>query len=283
MTNIECSIVIPCFNESPAILEETVRSVQKALLGTVKDFEIIAVNDGSTKYQYDLSQLPGVKLIDHGVNYGYGSSLKTGIRHARFDWIGIIDSDGTYPADKFRDMAEKTVKYDMIIGSRDWRSISIVRQLAKRPLTLIASLLAGYPIPDLNSGMRLFKRNLVDDHIRIYPGRFSFSTTLTMVGVTGAYEILFMPIEYYKRKGDSSIHPVKDTMRFLIQIFRLALYFRPLRFFMPLSFAVMALAVSRGCRDYFLNGHLGGLAIVLFFMAFQVFFFGLLAEIINKK
>jgi hypothetical protein len=104
-----------------------------------------------------------------------------------------------------------------------------------------------------------------------------------MVSLTSGYETCFLGIGYAKRVGRSSIHPLKDPLRFGYQLLRLSLYFRPLRFFVPLSGLIGLLAVARGLRDLMLNNHFGGLTLVLFFMAFQVFFFGLIAEIINKK
>jgi hypothetical protein len=131
--------------------------------------------------------------------------------------------------------------------------------------------------------MRLFKKEIVEKYIRIFPMGFSFTSTLTMICLTNIYDLKFVEIPYYKRTDSSHISPLKDTARFLSQILRLALYFRPLRFFMPLTAVIATCAILRGIRDLVLTNHFGGLTLVLSFMAFQVFFFGLIAEIINKK
>jgi hypothetical protein len=104
-----------------------------------------------------------------------------------------------------------------------------------------------------------------------------------MVGLTSGFEVCFLDVAYQERIGRSTIHPLKDPVRFGYQLLRLSLYFRPLRFFLPLSAVIGALALARAYRDFVLTNHFGGLTLVLFFMAFQVFFFGLIAEIINKK
>ena len=93
----------------------------------------------------------------------------------------------------------------------------------------------------------------------------------------------FVDIPYSVRTGDSKIHPLRDTVGFFALLLRLSLYFRPLRFFMPLTAVILLAAMGRGIRDVWVGNHFGGLTLVLFFAAFQVFFFGLLAEIINKK
>ncbi len=117
----------------------------------------------------------------------------------------------------------------------------------------------------------------------LYPNGFSFTSTITMGAFTSGYEVKYIPIDYYKRDGKSHIHPIKDTIGFFTLVSRLTLYFNPIRFFMPLSFILLILAIARGIRDYLVTESLGGLTLVLFFMSFQVFFFGLLAEIIRRK
>jgi glycosyltransferase involved in cell wall biosynthesis len=245
--------------------------------------EIIVVDDASSRFAYDEAALGGARLLRHKENRGYGASLATGLRYASYPWIGIVDADGTYPVERFAEMLLLTGDYQMIVGARRWSDIHWLRRIPKRCLTRLASFLADTDIPDLNSGMRVFHREIYDDHRRIYPDRFSFSSTLTMVSLTSGYETCFLGIDYSERIGRSSIHPLKDPLRFGYQLLRLSLYFRPLRFFVPLSGLIGLLAVARGVRDLMLNDHFGGLTLVLCFMAFQVFFFGLIAEIINKK
>jgi glycosyltransferase involved in cell wall biosynthesis len=277
------SFVVPCLDEDPGVLLGTVTRLRRAADDAGWEHEVIVVDDGSSRARYDEAALGGARLVRHRANRGYGAALSTGLREARFPWIGIIDADGTYPAERFGEMLALTRDYQMVVGARGWGDIGWIRRAPKRILTWLAGYLANHPIPDLNSGMRVFHRDIYDGQRRIFPERFSFSSTLTMVGLTRGFEIAFVPIDYFERIGRSSIHPLKDPVRFGYQLLRLSLYFRPLRFFIPLSFMIGSLAVARGLRDLMLNDHFGGLTLVLFFMSFQVFFFGLIAEIINKK
>jgi glycosyltransferase involved in cell wall biosynthesis len=277
------TFIIPCFNEDPGVVLRTVGGLKDAANTAGWDFEVIVVDDASSLAAYDGAALGGARLMRHKVNRGYGAALSTGLRGARFPWIGIIDADGTYPAERFVEMLALAGEYQMVIGARSWNDIGWLRRIPKRCLTALASFLTNHAIPDLNSGMRIFHRSIYDGSRRIFPERFSFSSTLTMVGLTGGYEVRFVDIAYFERVGRSSIHPLKDPVRFGYQLLRLSLYFRPLRFFLPLSLLIGVLAVARGLRDMAVNNHFGGLTLVLFFMAFQVFFFGLIAEIINKK
>ncbi len=279
------SVIIPCFRESPAIVEMTVRGIRESLQNLPDlEFEIIVVDDGTDSVDYrKIVESAGAHLIRHRINRGYGASIATGIRSASFPWIGIIDADGTYPHDRFPELINEAGPYEMVIGARRWRDIEWIRRPAKSAMTLVASYLTNYRIPDLNSGMRVFHRRIYDEHHRIFPQRFSFSSTLTMAALTYLHDVRFITVPYGKRVGTSSISPIRDTARFFYQLFRLSLYFRPLRVFIPLSAAFGVLATARGLRDYLLHSAFGGLTLILFFMAFQVFFFGLIAEIINKK
>lgn len=284
MPNTAYSFIIPCYNEPPEVLQRTLQQLDQHLQGIAAiEYEIIVVDDGSTRYQYPDFPQDHIHLLHHPENRGYGASLMTGILAAHHDWVGIIDADSTYPIEYFAEFMRHTPQYDIIVGERKLKDVEFLRRFPKYLLYKTASYLSGQPIPDLNSGMRLFKKDIALKYRKMFPQKFSFTSTLTMIGVTNFYQLKYVPIPYYKRTGQSKIHPIKDTLRFFMLVTRLSLYFKPLRFFLPLSTLILLLAILRGLRDVLLVNHLGGLALVLFFMAFQVFFFGLLAEIISKK
>lgn len=284
MNNKACSFIIPCYNESRAVIEKTVQEM-KDTLNELKDitYEIIVVNDGMPVENMPRFREECVFSVHHDHNRGYGASLLTGISRSKYEWIGIIDADGTYPIKHFKRFFEYTVDHDMIVGKRRWKDISWIRRLPKFFLLKLASFVTNYAIPDLNSGMRLFKKEIVQKYLRLFPQRFSFTSTITIICITNFYKVCFVDIPYYERIGKSAIHPIRDTVNFFYLVFRMALYFKPLRFFVPLSTIVFLLAVARGVRDVLAVNHFGGLALVLFFMAFQIFFFGLIAEIVSKK
>jgi glycosyltransferase involved in cell wall biosynthesis len=284
MTTVEISFVVPCYNEAPDVLSQTLRQLRESLRARPDVvYEIIVVNDGSTQYSYADLDVPDVCVLTHERNCGYGRSLMTGIHRAKYDWIGIADADATYPVERMPELIAQAQGRDMVVGSRPWRQLPLLRRPAKWVINRLAAYIAGTPIPDLNSGMRVFRKEIVTAHERTFPSGFSFTTTLTMICLTNFHPVRFVEIPYRRRAGKSKIRPVQDTLLFFSQILRLALYFRPLRFFMPLTAVLLVLAMARGMRDVLVVNHLGGLALVLFFMAFQVFFFGLIAEIINKK
>ena len=283
MKKINLTVVIPTYNEKPEILQETVNDLLYSLKrSNVNKYEILAVNDGSKK-EFDYSKIKGATIIIHKINKGYGAGIKTGIKNAKYDWIAITDSDGTYPNKELNKLTEQCPDFDIVIGRRDRKGIPFSRRFAKFVLKEMASFLAGKYIPDLNSGLRVFRKEIALKYWNLFPQRFSFTSTLTMIGLTKGYDVKFVPIPYYKRKGKSYIRPIKDTSKFFKLIFKLALYFNPVRFFMPLSIFFLLLAVLKGVRDFAINGYIGNLALVFFFMSFQIIFFGLIAEIISKK
>ncbi len=278
------SFVIPCYNEAASAIIGTVYALQAAM-ADVPDtaYEIILVNDGMPEDIVPAFPDDNVSWIHHEINEGYGASLMSGILRSQYQWIGIIDADGTYPAEHFRRFCEFTNGNDMIVGKRNLSDMPPIKRYPKKLLQAVAGFIAQMTIPDLNSGMRLFKKDIVMKYMKLFPKRFSFTTTLTMICCTNFYKVRFIDIPYHKRVGKSAINPIKDTAHFFSLVFRLALYFKPLRFFVPLSGLVFLGAVARGVRDVMADNHFGGLTLVLFFMAFQIFFFGLIAEIINKK
>ena len=170
----------------------------------------------------------------------------------------------------------------MVIGARKWSHISWTRRIPKLILTRFAAFLIGTRIPDLNSGMRIFRKDLALQFWYLLPSGFSFTSTITLSALSNEYEVVFMEIDYFKRIGKSSIKPIRDTARFFMLVTRLALYFNPKKVFVPVSLLFFVLAILRGARDYHKEGSLGGVCLILFFLSFQILFFGLIAEIINK-
>lgn len=276
------TIIVPCYNEEPGVLRQTLDDLGVSVSGEDVAYEIIVVDDGSST-PVELPEETGhLRLIRHKKNKGYGSALKTGIRHATFTWIGITDADGTYPNLQFNELFRFAESNDMVIGARAWENIPRIRRLPKKILTWFSSFLADTHIPDLNSGMRIFRKRLALDFWHLYPTGFSFTSTLTIGAITNDADVHFHPVDYYERVGISSIHPMRDTIRFFSLVTRLSLYFKPKKFFVPLSLICLFIALARGWRDFATTGSFGGLTLILFFAAFQIFFFGLLAEIINK-
>lgn len=238
------SIVIPVYNEEESILE-LLQGLSQFLEKNDIHHEVIVVNDGSKDRTAEIIRESGlrVELIEHGRNRGYGASLKTGIKSAQYDYVVTIDADGTYHYQDIKMLLEEAVENDMVVAARTGHHVSIpvIRRPAKWAITKLANYLTGKHIPDLNSGFRLLKKNIVNKFVKILPDGFSFTATITLAMLTNNYKIKYITTNYYKRKGKSKIRPIRDTINFVQLIARTILYFDPLKIFLPVS-AIMFFA-----------------------------------------
>jgi glycosyltransferase involved in cell wall biosynthesis len=280
---IKYSVIIPLYNEEKSILS-TVNSVKKIMKNY--SYELILVNDASKDRSASiLSKLQGVNVINHPVNKGYGGSLKSGMRAAQGEWIIIADADATYPIEDIPKLISYTTKYDMVVGARTGRKVEVplLRRPAKWMLKIVARAVTGINIPDLNSGLRVFKKEMAMRFWNLYPQGFSFTTTLTIASLANNYAVKYVPINYFKREGKSSINPIKDFIGFNMLIFKVALYFAPLKFFTPTSVVLFLIGIIKAIMDFVSGGRIGIFAAIVMLFSVQIFFFGLLADLVNKR
>lgn len=279
----EISIVIPAYNEAGAI-RPTLAALREMIAASGLTAEIIVVDDGSTDGTGEqVSAECGVRLIRHRQNRGYGASLKTGIRQACHDIIVITDADGTYPIDRIPDLVAEIGQFDMVVGARTGQDVQIplVRRPAKLALNRLANYLSGVEIPDLNSGLRAMKKDVVLNFFRLLPSGFSFTTSVTLAMLTNDYNVSYIPIDYFQRTGSSKINPVKDTINFFSLVVRMVLLYRPLRVFVPLVAVFMLLSATKIIYD--INAydfHLATSTVVLATLTIQMFVLGLVADLV---
>lgn len=278
------SIILPAYNEEASIAK-TIREVRLAI-GKSSQIELIAVNDGSTdKTNAILGGIKGIRVIENSTNKGYGASLKSAIRESKADYILIMDADGTYPANNIPSLLGKLKDNDMVIGARTGKHVTIpfFRKPAKWFLKHFAQYLTKTKIPDLNSGLRVFKREIATKYINLFPDGFSFTTTLTMICLTNGYKVEYVPINYYERKGKSSINPIKDFIGFTNLIFRLTIFFKPLNIFIPISLVMLVVGILKLIKDFMLTGAFGLGGALLILTSIQIAFLGILADLIIKR
>jgi glycosyltransferase involved in cell wall biosynthesis len=237
------TIIVPAYNEQEAIAG-VIDWIESSLRTADFEFEILVVDDGSEDNTCAVAEQAGARVIRHAGNRGYGEALKTGIRHATHEWIAIIDADGSYPADQIPVLASRLAHAEMVVGARTrvGAAIPLIRRPAKAFLNWLASYLTDTKIPDLNSGLRLFRKSLALEFVHILPSGFSFTTTITMAALNSDYVVEYIPVDYLKRTGSSKIRPIRDTLNFLILILRMTLLFRPLKIYVPLSLMFFGLA-----------------------------------------
>ena len=178
-SDLKISVIIPCYNEEDSI-ETTVKEVTEVFNFTGIIYEILVINDGSTDNTLNIlkkieNDYDNIRVFSHDFNFGYGASLKTGIKNSRFDIIGITDADGTYPNKEFHEFIKYIEDYDMVVGIRTGKNskIPLLRKPAKWFLNRFASFIVRRKIKDVNSGMRLFKKELALKYWQLFPDGFS--------------------------------------------------------------------------------------------------------------
>lgn len=279
--NMDVSIIMPAYNEEKSIGEQ-LRKVQAVMDESGVDYHLIVVDDGSTDHTADEASRYNVQLIRLPQNCGYGAALKAGISVARTEYVVIIDADGTYPPDAIPKLLEKAREYDMVVGARSGarKHEPFMRKPCKWFLRKLASYLAGQSIPDLNSGLRVMRKSIVEIFSHILPAGFSFTTTITLAHLCNDYLVYYHPIEYYRRTGQSKIRP-GDAFYFLMLIIRTMVYFNPLKIFLPLGAVFFLAGVGKFIYDLFLK-NLSESAVLGIIAAFIIWTLGLLSDQIAK-
>jgi len=279
------SVVIPCYNEEESITE-TIESVKSELKAIKESFEIIVINDGSTDSTPKILQkLEGIRVVNHEKNIGYGAALKTGLRYAIGDYILITDADQSYPAREIPKLIKYMRDYDMVVGARSAKSrgISLVRKLGKFTISKTANLLVGEKIPDINSGLRVFRKDMAMKFYSLYPNGFSFTITITLAAITNGFSVKYVPIEYHKRRGKSKINIFRDGFNFLTLMIRMVTYFNPLKVFFSAGILLFLIALFVFLYSFFfMERILDTTVTILAVSSVQVCLFGLLADLIVK-
>lgn len=275
------TIVVPAYNEVNGI-----QGVLEELRAQDPSWEVLVVDDGSTDGTGEIVQASGFRVLRHAVNRGYGASLKTGIRAAAADRIVITDADGTYPNERIGDLVALLDEYDMVVGARigDKVHIPLIRRPAKWALNRLADYLSGTQIPDLNSGLRAFRKDQVVRFFDILPSGFSFTTTITLSMQVNEMAVKYVPIDYHQRKGNSKIRPIHDTLNFIQLIVRTVMYFRPLKVFLPVAGILFATALGVLFYSWYFTPKIMDASVSIILMsAFQMAGLGMVADLIDKR
>jgi glycosyltransferase involved in cell wall biosynthesis len=229
------TICVPAYNEV-----EGIKAALEGLRAKFQGAEIIVVDDGSTDETFKLAKsVEGVTVLSHSRNRGYGAALKTAIRYSKGEIIAWFDADGQHRPDDLEKIVKPVLEnqMDMVIGARGQGSdVRMDRLPGKMLLKLVAELIVGESIPDLNSGLRCFKSEVIKRYLHLLPEGFSASTTSTLLMKKRGYRMEFINIIANKREGKSSVSIVYDGLVTLGLIIRILILFNALAFFTILGF-----------------------------------------------
>ena len=269
------SIVIPAKNEGGAIGDVVAAAVKE-----YPEAEIIVVDDGSTDDTADVARDAGAKVIQHPESLGNGAAVKAGARAASGDIIAFMDGDGQHSAQEFGHLLKKLDEgFDMAIGARSSDMHANVGRLAANGIyNVVASWLTNRRIPDLTSGFRVVRAKLFKKFLYLLPNGFSYPTTITMAFMRAGYPICFEPIPVAKRIGKSHIRPIRDGVRFMVIIFKIATLYSPLKIFLPISVLFFATGAGWYAYTYAVLGRFTNMSMLLFSASVIVFLIGLISE-----
>lgn len=279
---LDVSIVLPVYNEKGHLRAEIDR-IRAAMDQSHLRYEIIVVDDGSNDGSGEtLREIDGIRLLQFTTNRGSGSARKYGTKAARGRVVVWTDVDMTYPNDRIPELVKELDGHDQVVGARtsEQGTAKLARVPAKLLIRKLASYLTETDIPDLNSGLRAFRRDVALQYLHLLPTGFSCVTTITMSFLANGYSVKYVPIEYSPRAGESKFHWYRDTKRYLIQVVRLVLSYNPLRVFVPVGLLFAALgAVKLGFDLVDQDFRVATNTLLLLFAALQVLSIGLLADL----
>ena len=272
---MDLSFIIPAKNESPSI-----GGVVGKIRADYPDAEILVVDDGSSDETASIAEQAGAKVISHPQSLGNGAAIKTGARAAEGEIFVFLDADGQHdPKDIPRLLKQVEAGYSMAVGARSSSSHASSARLAANGLyNVIATVMTGRTIPDLTSGFRAVHAKKFLEFLYLLPNGFSYPTTITMAFIRSGYPLTFVGIEAKKRKGKSHIRPIRDGLRFLVIIFKIATLYSPLKLFLPASAAFFCTGLGYYAYTFFTEGRFTNMSLLLFSASVIIFLIGLISE-----
>ncbi len=252
------SVILPCYNEQGHVIEEVER-ICAAMDSSGYEYELLAIDDASTddtlaRLYEAAPRFPRMEIVHFHRNGGSGVVRRVGSERARGKIVVWTDADMTYPNERIPELVmllEKDQTIDQVVGARtsEQGTYKMLRVPAKWFIRKLAERLTGAKIPDLNSGMRAFRRDVSLPYLRLLPPGFSCVTTITVAFLANHHEVHYVPIEYSKRAGRSKFKFVTDAYRYILQVLRMTMYFNPLKVLMPVALFLLGLGVVKGIFD----------------------------------
>ena len=270
------SIVLPAKNEA-----EGLRRTLPSLAALWPAAEIIVVDDGSTDATASVAAEHGARVLSSPYSMGNGAAIKRGARAATGEILVFMDADGQHDPASIGSLLDKLEEgYDMVVGARDGTGqANFHRGLANTLYNRLASWMTGHRVLDLTSGFRAVRTARFHEFLHLLPNGFSYPTTSTMAFFRSAYPVAYVPIPVAKRVGNNShIRPIKDGIRFLLIIFKIATLYSPLKLFAPVAGGFFALGLGYYAYTFLTEHRFTNMSALLFSAAVIIFLIGLISE-----
>ena len=292
---VDVTVVLPCYNEVGHVLAEIERIVI-ALDDSPYSYDLDVYDDCSTDGTRELlaeiaasGRFPRLRYLPRQRNGGSGTIRRIGSEQARGNYVVWTDADMTYPNERipeFVRMLDEDSSYDQVVGARtsEEGTYKLLRVPAKWAIRKIAERLTGTKIPDLNSGLRAFRREVSLPYLPLLPPGFSCVTTLTVSFLANAHDVKYVPIDYGKRAGRSKFHFTKDAYRYILQVLRMVMYFNPLKILMPLALWILGLGFAKIVYDLIAHPfRITGTTVLALVMGFQIAALALIGDLIVRS
>ncbi len=290
---LDVTVVLPCYNERGHVLDEISR-ISAALDASGLRYEVLAIDDGSTDGTRDVlaaatKDFPHLRYLPFHRNQGSGTARRVGTREARGEIVVWTDADMTYPNERIPElvaMLRDDPTFDQVVGARrtEEGTYKLLRVPTKWFIRRLASYLTETRIPDLNSGLRAFRRRIALPYLRLLPSGFSCVTTITLAFLSNGHEVRYVPIDYAKRAGRSKFHFTKDAYRYLLQVLRMVVYFNPLKVLMPMALTLLGLGAAKLVYDFVTNPfRIPGSTLLLIISGIQIAVLALLADLVVRS
>jgi glycosyltransferase involved in cell wall biosynthesis len=290
---LDVTVVLPCYNEQDHVLEE-IRRITVAMDASGFTYELLVIDDKSTDRTLEvlegaLQSYPHMRLMPFRINGGSGTARRIGTREAFGRIVVWTDADMTYPNERIPEFVRYLLDnpgIDQVVGARTTEegTHKLLRVPAKWMIRKIAERLSSTKIPDLNSGLRAFRRDVSLPYLRLLPPGFSCVTTITMSFLSNQHPVEYLPIDYAKRAGTSKFHFVKDAYRYILQVLRMVMYFNPIKVLMPLALSLLGLSFVKGVIDVIrYDFGITTNAVLLFISGLLIFTLALLADLIVRS
>ncbi|MGH8279076.1 MAG: glycosyltransferase family 2 protein [Gammaproteobacteria bacterium] len=273
------SIILPAKDEAAAL-----PGLLDTLHAHFPQAELLVVDDGSSDGTGEVAAKHGARVVRHPYAMGNGAAVKSGARAARGDTLVFMDADGQHSAEEIAALLAKLGEgYEMAVGARKRGSqASFGRGIANGIYNRLASWMVGHSIRDLTSGLRAVRAERFREFLHLLPNGFSYPTTITMSFFRAGYGVAYVPIVAKKRTGKSHIQPLRDGVRFLLIIFKVATLYAPLKIFLPISIVFFLLGLGWYAHTFIDTHHFSVMSALLFITAVLVFLIGLISEQITN-
>ncbi|GMU44787.1 MAG: hypothetical protein AMXMBFR25_27730 [Lysobacterales bacterium] len=266
---------MPAKNEALAL-----RGLLPRVRALLPEAELIVVDDGSRDDTAAVARDAGAQVVRVPYSMGNGAAIKRGARAASGQILVLMDADGQHdPALIPRLLCKLDEGYDMAVGARDRAGqASAGRSLANGLYNRIASWMTAFRIQDLTSGFRAVRAPQFREFLHLLPNGFSYPTTITMAFLRSAYAVAYVPVPVAPRIGRSHIRPLRDGLRFLLIIFKIATLYSPLKLFAPTALGFLLGGLGYYAYTYSTTGRFTNMGTVMLTVSVLVFMIGLVAE-----